>query len=81
MYTCVYDYSSTHCNKPFALVAARSNSLIKEAKILSYFFESALCKHLIGTFILLKMEDKDDIEFVVAKSRGRPRKTTEAITH
>ena len=32
MYTCVYDYSSTHCNKPFALVAARSNSLIKDTK-------------------------------------------------
>ncbi len=32
MCTCVYDYSTTHANQPFALVASRSNAIVNDAK-------------------------------------------------
>ena len=32
MCTCVYDYSTTHANQPFALVASRNNAIINDAK-------------------------------------------------
>ena len=32
MCTCVYDYSTTHANQPFALVASRNNAIVNDAK-------------------------------------------------